>query len=68
MLKVADLDEQEALILANPKVFFITPHYEGYPYVLARMNKVRRADVEDVFEAAWRATASRKTVAEFDAK
>ena len=66
VLKVADLDEQEALILANPRVFFTTPHYEGHPYVLARMNKVRRADIEEVFEAAWRATASKKTVAAFD--
>lgn len=53
-------------MLANPRVFFITPHYEGYPCVLARMTKVRRADIELVFEVAWRAAASKKTVAAFD--
>jgi hypothetical protein len=66
VLKVADLDEQEALMLANPKVFFITSHYEGHPYVLAHMDEMRRVDIEDVFEAAWRAAASKKTVAAFD--
>ncbi len=67
VLEVADLDVQETLMLANPKVFFTTAHYEGTPYVLARLNEMRRADIEDVFEVAWRAAASKKTVSAFDA-
>lgn len=31
------VDAQQFLINASPKVFFITPHYEGWPAVLARL-------------------------------
>jgi hypothetical protein len=66
VLKVADLDEQEGLMLQNAAVFFITDHYRGYPYVLARLSKAKKGDVQPVFEAAWRAAAAKKEVAAFD--
>jgi hypothetical protein len=67
VLMVADLDEQEGLMLKNPDVFFITDHYAGYPAVLARLSKAKKRDVQPIFEEAWRARAAGKDVAAFDA-
>ena len=66
VMKVASLDEQEALIEMDPKVFYITDHYEGYPFVLARTSKIKKGQARAIFEAAWRAEASRKQIAELD--
>ncbi len=48
-MRVIDLADREALLLGDPDVFFTTPHYDGYPAVLVRLEAVdpaaaRRAD------------------------
>ena len=40
VLRVLDMGEREALLQGNPDVFFSTPHYDGYPYVLVRLEAV----------------------------
>ena len=66
VMKVESLDEQEALIEMDPKVFYITDHYEGHPFVLARTSRIKKAQAREIFEAAWRAEASKKQIAELD--
>jgi len=66
VLRVADVDEQETLIAMDPKVFYITDHYVGHAFVLARLKKARVGVIRNVFEAAWRNAASKKQVAELD--
>ncbi len=66
VLKVDSIDEQEALIEMSPSVFYITDHYEGYPWVLARMSKLKVGQARPIIEAAWRAEASQKQIAELD--
>ena len=39
-VRVADLEAKEALLAAEPGVFFTTPHFDGYPAVLVRMDAV----------------------------
>jgi Uncharacterized protein conserved in bacteria len=34
---VSDLGEKEALLASDPKKFFTTPHYNGYPTVLVNL-------------------------------
>ena len=60
------VDEQEALIEMDPTVFYITDHYESYPWVLARMTKLKKRQARAIFEAAWRVEASAKQIAELD--
>jgi pimeloyl-ACP methyl ester carboxylesterase len=42
---VDSLDEKEALLEREPRVFFTTPHYDGHPMVLVRLGAIdqRRA-------------------------
>jgi hypothetical protein len=61
------LEEREALLAVAPDVFFLTPHYEGWPMVLVNLARVDRADLEERLVEAWRFTAPEKLLAEFDA-
>ena len=40
VLRVTDLGEREALLQGQPEAFFSTPHYDGCPYVLVRLDEV----------------------------
>ncbi|MEM9173647.1 MAG: MmcQ/YjbR family DNA-binding protein [Myxococcota bacterium] len=66
VMRVESVDEQEALIEMDPKVFYVIDHYEGLPWVLARTSKLRKTQARALFEAAWRAQASKEQLAEFD--
>ncbi len=59
VLKVAD-GLKEALIEAQPDVFFTTPHYDGYPLVLVRLGAADPAQVAGLIEQAWAASAPAK--------
>lgn len=48
---------KEALIAENPDVFFTTPHFDGYPAVLVRLDRIAREDLEEVVVEAWLARA-----------
>ena len=54
VLHIADLEERETLIKMDPEVVYVTDHYFGHPYVLARLSTVAEAKILDVFEAARR--------------
>ena len=41
VLVVETVDEQQFLLKAMPDVYFLTPHYEGYPLVLAHLSALR---------------------------
>jgi hypothetical protein len=62
-----DLAEREALLEVAPEVFFVTPHYQGWPMVLVRLPEVARADLAERLVEAWRTMAPPKLLAQFDA-
>ena len=37
----------------KPDAFLVTEHYEGFPYVLVRLDTVTRADLKSVLEIGW---------------
>ena len=51
---------------ADPRTFFITDHYRGYPVVLVHLGTVGRTDLRDVLEQAWRLNAPKRLIAEYD--
>jgi hypothetical protein len=67
VLRVADLGEREALLQGQPDAFFSTPHYDGHPYVLVRLEAVDRAELAELIEDAWRVRAPKRLVAQYDA-
>lgn len=63
-----DLDEKEALLAAEPHIFFQTPHYEGYPAVLIRLPQIDSAELAEVVTESWRRVAPKRLLREFDAR
>jgi hypothetical protein len=56
---VADLGVKEALLAAEPAVFFTTPHFDGYPMVLARLDELDVAELRELVVDAWLSRAPR---------
>lgn len=51
--RVEHLIAKEALIAENPDVYFTTPHFDGYPAVLIRLEKIAPDELEEVIIEAW---------------
>jgi hypothetical protein len=66
VLKPVYDDEQRFLMGTQPDVFFLTPHYVGYPTILIRLSKVDRAQLAELLDHAWRRLATPKLLAERD--
>jgi hypothetical protein len=60
--------ERNALMELEPKTFFTTDHYRGYPTVLVRLSSVGRERLRDILEQAWRRIAPKRLVAAYDAE
>ena len=59
-------DERDFRMQAEPETFFATDHYRGYPTVLVRLARVREEELRAVLEHAWRLSAPKRLVAEYD--
>ena len=68
VVRVLDLQEAEALLKGQPDIFFSTPHYDGYPYVLARLDVIEPEQLAEVIEDAWRTQAPKRLVRDHDAE
>ena len=68
VLRVIDLGEREALLQGQPDAFFSTPHYDGYPYVLVRLEAVDPVELAELIEDAWRIQAPKRLVKAYDAE
>ena len=44
---------KQALLADDPRIFFTTPHFDGYPIVLVRLDRILRADLREVVTEAW---------------
>lgn len=60
-----DLEMKEMLLASNPRVFFTTPHFNGYPAVLVQLEKISRKNLRDVIVEAWLARAPKGAAKEF---
>ena len=59
-----DRDEKELLLQSNPEVYFSTPHYEGYPAVLIRLEQIGRDELTERIEDSWLIQAPKRLAAE----
>jgi hypothetical protein len=58
-IRVADLEEKEALLASEPDVFFTDDHYRGFPAVLVRLAAITDDALEALLTDAWRIRATR---------
>jgi hypothetical protein len=60
--RVEHLGAKEALLADDPGVFFTTPHFDGYPAVLVRLDRIGPGDLEELITEAWLARAPKRLV------
>jgi hypothetical protein len=56
-VRVADLNEKEAVLAANPAAFFTIPHFNGYAAVLIQLKRVSTAALREALLDGWAACA-----------
>ncbi len=56
--RVEHLGAKEALLANEPDVFFTTPHFDGHPSILVRLERISLAGLKEVIAEAWLARAS----------
>jgi len=48
-----DRDEKHLILDANPDVYFSSPHYDGWPGVQIRLERIEADELRDRLEDAW---------------
>lgn len=59
-VRVADLDDKDALLASERKGFFTIPHFDGYAAVLIQLDKVGKSALREAIGDAWLACAPRR--------
>jgi hypothetical protein len=52
-VRVADEEAKQALLSSRPEIYFTTPHFDGHPTVLVRLDRIPRADLDEAIVEAW---------------
>jgi hypothetical protein len=55
--RVEHLIAKEALLADDPTVYFTTPHFDGYPAILVRLDRIGLKDLQELIVEAWLARA-----------
>lgn len=66
--RVEHLVAKDALIADDPDVFFTTPHFEGYPAVLVRLEKIAEDELRELIVEAWLARAPKRLAKQYVAE
>jgi hypothetical protein len=64
-VRVADLGVKEALIADDPDVYFTIPHFDGYPAVLVRLDRIPVPELEELVVEAWLSRAPRTLATDY---
>jgi hypothetical protein len=62
-VRLADVGIKEALIADDPAVYFTTPHFDGYPAVLVRLDRIEMAELTELVVDAWLTRAPKRVAA-----
>jgi hypothetical protein len=58
--RVEHLVAKEALRADDPRVYFTTPHFDGYAAILVRLERIAIADLEELVTEAWLVRAPKR--------
>jgi hypothetical protein len=64
-VRVEHLVAKEALIADDPEVFFTTPHFDGYPAVLVRLERIGLDVLRELVVEAWLNRAPKRLAREY---
>ncbi|QGZ94468.1 MmcQ/YjbR family DNA-binding protein [Terricaulis silvestris] len=68
VLRIANVEEQDFLCEMAPELFYITPHYKGYPALMMRPGKLTKKEARGRLEKAWRLQAPRSVIKAHDSQ
>jgi hypothetical protein len=63
--RVEHVGAKEALLADPSGVFFTTPHFDGYPAILVRLDDIALDDLEEVIVEAWLVRAPKRLAAAY---
>jgi hypothetical protein len=63
--RVEHLIAKEALLADDSDVYFTTPHFDGYPAVLAQLERIGLDDLQELIVEAWLARAPKRLARAF---
>ena len=63
--RVEHAGAKEALLADDPAVYFTTPHFDGYPAVLVRLDEIGLDELEELIVEAWLCQAPKRLAREF---
>jgi hypothetical protein len=63
--RVADVGVKEALLADQPDVYFTTPHFDGFPAVLVRLDQITVANLDELVVEAWLARAPKRLAKQY---
>jgi hypothetical protein len=63
--RVADVGVKQALLADDPDVYFTTPHFDGYPAILVRLDRIAVAELDELIVEAWLARAPKRLAKEY---
>ena len=55
---------KQSLLATQPDVYFVTPHFDGYPAILVRLDRIAPADLDELVTEAWFAVAPKRLAAQ----
>ena len=67
VLSDVGFDEREMLMAAEPATFHLTPHYQNYPTVLARIESLDPGSLHSLLERRWRKLVTRAMAKAYEA-
>jgi len=59
-VRVPDEEAKQALLASEPEIYFTTPHFDGHPSVLVRLERIPRKDLEEAIVEAWLSRAPKR--------
>jgi hypothetical protein len=51
--RVENLMAKDAMLAGDPDVYFTTPHFDGYPAVLVKLDNITDEELTEVIVEAW---------------
>jgi hypothetical protein len=64
-VRVEHLGAKEALLADASDVFFTTPHFDGYPAVLVRLDRIAVDELDELIVEAWLCRAPKRLARQY---
>ena len=60
VVRVADEDDKQAVLQGEPRIFFTTDHYDGYPAVMVRLAEIDKGRLTELLTDAHAAALAKQ--------